>query len=298
LPFAFALDTNTTYYWRVKSYSQTGDSTDWSDVFSFTTQRKLLPPALLAPANNSANISTSPQFSWQAVQGADFYIINIATNSNFQNIIKNDTVFTTSYSLSSNLSNNTTYYWRVRSVNNCQSSDWSAVFVFTTVASVSPQVTGSILYANSQQTPMNNCVVLLKNANNIMVGAGVTSSDGSFSIPNVPDGSYNIEIITSKLSGGLNLLDVLLVRRFISGLISNLSPIQLKAADVDNSNSVNILDVLKMRQKISGINVPSWRTQNYVIHPSTINVINGNAQINIQALCVGDVDGNYIPPNN
>jgi hypothetical protein len=140
--------------------------------------------------------------------------------------------------------------------------------------------------------------VLLKNANNIMVGAGVTSSDGSFSIPNVPDGSYNIEIITSKLSGGLNLLDVLLVRRFISGLISNLSPIQLKAADVDNSNSVNILDVLKMRQKISGINVPSWRTQNYVIHPSTINVINGNAQINIQALCVGDVDGNYIPPNN
>lgn len=73
---------------------------------------------LLAPADNASFLNTDTiNFSWEAVEDAEEYTIQIAT-PNFDNaleIIKEDTTTKTSYSVS-NLSANS-YEWRVKAKN-------------------------------------------------------------------------------------------------------------------------------------------------------------------------------------
>lgn len=81
-------------------------------------------PQLLSPGNNDTVNTLMLQFSWQSVSSASWYKIQISTDSNFWSAI-NDTAYSSWYSIWS-LSNNTTYYWRVKAVNAAgESKDWS-----------------------------------------------------------------------------------------------------------------------------------------------------------------------------
>lgn len=57
---------NTIYYWRVRARNQSGNS-DWSDVWSFTTERNGSSIAVLAPGKNELwNGTRNHTISWQA----------------------------------------------------------------------------------------------------------------------------------------------------------------------------------------------------------------------------------------
>lgn len=100
---------------------------------------KLLPPPLLvSPTNGSQGIGLTPSLSWQIAPKATSYNLQIATTSNFNSPLINqiglaDTMFT----LSSVLTNNVKYYWRVAAVYPYpyRASDWSAAWSFTTLQS-------------------------------------------------------------------------------------------------------------------------------------------------------------------
>ena len=125
------LSYSTTYYWRVKSYNAI-DSSDWTAVWSFTTrQAPPATPALSTPSNNSTGVSLSPVLVWQSAVNATSYRVQLSTSSSFNTLTVDETTTQTSRSLS-NLSYSTTYYWRVKSYNAIDSSDWSAVWSFTT----------------------------------------------------------------------------------------------------------------------------------------------------------------------
>ncbi|MFK7810547.1 MAG: T9SS type A sorting domain-containing protein [Saprospiraceae bacterium] len=84
------------------------------------------------PANNTVNVSTSLQLTWDNTIGDDFYHIQVATDEAFTSIIAEDLnlenpVFNLSF-----LDILTTYYWRVRSSNSCGESPWSEVWNFIT----------------------------------------------------------------------------------------------------------------------------------------------------------------------
>ncbi|MCO5242551.1 MAG: immune inhibitor A [Anaerolineae bacterium] len=105
-------------------------------------------PALISPANNANNVSTTPTYSWNDT-GASSYTIEIATDSAFSNIVDTATVAGTSYPSGITLNSSTTYYWRVGAGNACGYTASSTYFTFTTEAApgdCGPGTTPNILY--------------------------------------------------------------------------------------------------------------------------------------------------------
>lgn len=121
------------YYWRIKTMNNM-DTTDWSQVFYFTI-RDIPQPNLNFPENNSVNISLNSFFSWNYFTNISYYEIQFSNDSNFEFINFNNFIFDTLF-YSSNLNLNTKYYWRVRTVTDYGSGDWSNIWNFTTTSSL------------------------------------------------------------------------------------------------------------------------------------------------------------------
>lgn len=92
-------------------------------------------PTLASPANGASGISRGPSLSWNAPAQAGTYIAEIATDSNFANIVYTSPAVTgTSVQVPNVLALGTAYFWRVRSANICGSGSNSLVGNFTTRA--------------------------------------------------------------------------------------------------------------------------------------------------------------------
>lgn len=132
------LSNSTIYYWRV-SASNSGGSSSWSSVFSFTTLAAppTPPPApmLLSPSNGATGASLTPNLDWGDATGAASYTVQVSTNSGFSSTVVNQSGLTSSgYTVPNGVLNNgTMYYWRANATNNIGTSSWSSVFNFTTV---------------------------------------------------------------------------------------------------------------------------------------------------------------------
>jgi hypothetical protein len=90
-------------------------------------------PSLTAPADGATNIPTQPTFSWQASAQASSYLIEIATDAAFANIILSETVTTTTFQPTASLPLDTEIFWRVTANNGCGAAV-SDVHSFTTQA--------------------------------------------------------------------------------------------------------------------------------------------------------------------
>ncbi|TCS97940.1 S8 family serine peptidase, partial [Pseudofulvimonas gallinarii] len=89
-------------------------------------------PVPVTPAPGATNISTSPTLQWAAAPGADEYLVEIATDAAFTDIIHSDVTLGTSLAVGG-LSTSTRYYWRVVAQNGCGSA-YSFVADFRTLA--------------------------------------------------------------------------------------------------------------------------------------------------------------------
>ena len=105
-------------------------------VFTSTPITVPAAPALASPSNGATGISTSPTLSWNASAGTASYTVQISTDPNFSATAVNASTTSTSFSVS-NLTGNTTYYWRVNAQNSAGTSAWSQVWSFTTLNAVS-----------------------------------------------------------------------------------------------------------------------------------------------------------------
>jgi len=90
-------------------------------------------PSLISPSNDTTNVSTILLLDWSDVTNASSYTIQIAIDSQFINVTKDTTLINSIYSTYNGLlSNNLSYYWRVRAQNQSQTSTWSSVWNFKT----------------------------------------------------------------------------------------------------------------------------------------------------------------------
>ncbi len=138
------------YYWRVRGRND-ADTSIWSSVWNFKTDYELSDaPVLIAPANGSTDISyASVLLDWNSISGANLYVYEVSTNSDFSNIVKSGTTSLTDYTVT-DLNPYTLYYWRVKGENNNGYSPWSEVWSFTTESVV---LTSPVLLS-----PANNAV--------------------------------------------------------------------------------------------------------------------------------------------
>ncbi|MEO7916100.1 MAG: fibronectin type III domain-containing protein, partial [Dokdonella sp.] len=91
-------------------------------------------PALSMPANGATNVAINPTLSWTASAQAASYMVQVASDAAFTNVVFSGSVSSgTSILVTTGLSSSTTYFWRVTSANTCGTSAQSAVFSFTTV---------------------------------------------------------------------------------------------------------------------------------------------------------------------
>lgn len=88
-------------------------------------------PSLLTPINGSTGESTNPVFTWNTIQEASEYIIEIAADSGFSNIIETGITTSPSY-IGIPLSSNTQYFWRISAENSCGIGSSSMVYSFET----------------------------------------------------------------------------------------------------------------------------------------------------------------------
>ena len=88
-------------------------------------------PSLISPVENATEVSINPTLSWESVGAADTYTLQVSENSDMSSPVENVSGITgTSREVS--LEYETTYYWRVRAVNEGGPGIWSSVRNFTT----------------------------------------------------------------------------------------------------------------------------------------------------------------------
>ena len=88
-------------------------------------------PTLVSPNNNAIDVLKPFNLNWNDELNATSYDVQIAENSNFDNILESANVVLSAYT-PQNLQPETAYFWRVKSKNDCGESAYSTIFKFTT----------------------------------------------------------------------------------------------------------------------------------------------------------------------
>ncbi|MFN0157194.1 MAG: endonuclease [Bacteroidota bacterium] len=128
------LESNTTYYWRVRS----GNGAGWgafAGTRSFTTGNPPAQVQLGSPANLVRGIPTPVVFSWQPSPDATIYNFELSQSGSFGIVLVSDSSLTDTLHTVSGLDTLTTYYWRVRARNNFGWGPFSQAWEFR-IASV------------------------------------------------------------------------------------------------------------------------------------------------------------------
>jgi len=145
-----------TYYWRVQSKTCDGSWGLYSSTTRQFTTTSCLPTITLAwPSNALSGIGACPApiIRWSYTSCADSVWVEVDSVSGFtsnpllDNIVKG---VSTSATLSNNLSNSKTYYWRAAGKKGSSWGSWSTTFSFTTG-------NGSAPSAPTQVSPSNGC---------------------------------------------------------------------------------------------------------------------------------------------
>ena len=91
-------------------------------------------PSLMQPLDGAIDVSTNPTLEWEELTGATHYILELATDENFENIIlSQEEIEDAVYDLEISLAESTQYFWRVRGNNpGCDAGPYSEVRSFTT----------------------------------------------------------------------------------------------------------------------------------------------------------------------
>ncbi len=159
-------------------------------------------------------------------------------------------------------------------------------------------ISGHYLYNNSANTPLDSLWVLLKH-NGTGVDSTRTDLSGYFLFSGTGSGIYTISAWSGKPWNGNNGSDALKVQRHFTGLELLTEPVRIAAADVNNTGSVNGTDALKIKRRFVGLDTSfpkgDWIFGKTGTGGDSIILANASISQSFYGLCVGDVNGSFIP---
>ena len=121
------LEIGQTYHWRVRAINEIGSS-DWSEPRRFTpTLESIVPgvPLLSFPADSTQDMPEVIRFTWQPVQGATHYQLQVSIEGNFIRKVANLEYVRGNSQAVKELVPTYVYYWRVRAASPLGFSPWS-----------------------------------------------------------------------------------------------------------------------------------------------------------------------------
>ncbi|WP_152285842.1 reprolysin-like metallopeptidase [Flavicella marina] len=101
------------------------------DLQLFAQETITTQPYLTAPTNNSTSHALPIEFVWNSENEANSYMIEIATDVYFSSIVETATTQLKKHT-STNLEQNTEYYWRVKETNDCNEGLYSTIYKLQT----------------------------------------------------------------------------------------------------------------------------------------------------------------------
>ncbi|MBX3688782.1 S8 family serine peptidase, partial [Dokdonella sp.] len=150
---------------------------------------------LTTPADGATGTATMPAFAWASDPEAQGYVIEVATDSAFTNIVATGTTLTNSWTSNVQLAPNTLHYWRVKANNTCGQST-STVFSFTTANLICSTVNTAI--------PDNNTTGL---SNSITVADTSTLTNLKVSIKGTHTWVGDLKFQLSRGAGNVMMVD-------------------------------------------------------------------------------------------
>lgn len=152
----YSLDTNTTYYWRIRAKNDFATS-NWSEIYEFQTGYEEPYKVDLSLPINNINYIRYGYYKWFPTTHVEEYKIEFSTEENFSysfgfTLPGNQTSLTLESDMFDEfppLLHNTKYYWRVCGVNKTAMGAWANAREFTTY----PKITDvSLLLPNNNDT--------------------------------------------------------------------------------------------------------------------------------------------------
>ncbi|MEN7550800.1 family 10 glycosylhydrolase [Rapidithrix thailandica] len=132
------LDGNRTYFWRVRAGNIAGLGT-YSEVRSFTTGFPAV-PVITSPTQKEEFVSLTPEFTWQASEGATTYHLQLSKGGSIFSedkiIVEVENITELSYVLNTPLDKWYTHYLRISAVNAKGRSAWTVPVQFKTTTDI------------------------------------------------------------------------------------------------------------------------------------------------------------------
>ena len=159
-------------------------------------------------------------------------------------------------------------------------------------------ISGSFNYNNSALTPLDNMwVYLLESSLNI--DSTQTDTLGNYTFGGLDNGTFAIQAECDKEWGGVNGTDAAKIERHFAGIQPITEPVNLQAADPNNSVYINATDALLVKRRfvqlISTFARGDWTFAKPLVGGDTVIVNGVNVIQNFYGLCVGDVNGSFVP---
>lgn len=119
----------TNYYWRVRAKNETGWN-NFSQFYNFRTIIEKPAEVHLASPVNGAAVESPILFNWKTAARATNYVISVASDSLFTNIVRTNTITDTSITMNLTIPVLQPHYWKV-AANNDGGSTVSSTYLFT-----------------------------------------------------------------------------------------------------------------------------------------------------------------------
>ena len=163
-----SLDSNGTYYWRVKAFNASYASTTSASRSFIVPTRPSISINLVSPENGTTIDKFTYEFAWDCEFDTDVsFLLEVSDKANFQNIIASQNTTEKTISLSYALFEEGTYYWRVTASKNgylpTTSETWSFTSVLPTLSAIDlfvpinkAEISTDISFVALDTEPINN----------------------------------------------------------------------------------------------------------------------------------------------
>ncbi len=182
----------------------------------------------------------------------------------------------------------TTYTLLVTGVNGCTNSDQQTI-------SVTPRfsLSGHVTYTNSLFSALNQVKVLVRDQQNNAVDSTVTDASGNYLFPYLLQGTYQVLFSTDQVPGSINASDALVIGKHVVQ-IASLSGMNLKAADVNASNTISGSDALLVLHRSVG-NIETFPAGDWYFDAGSVTITTSDKVLDATGICFGDVNSSFIP---